>query len=169
MQANIHPLLAAEKQPGHLRYGNRSFTGKVLLLACLLFMLINVAYAQKSLKITKVRQITWYPDSHTWSPWPTDWRIYPVDSQPIITISKKDDTGYMFHIDMVVGAQTFSFDIDYNGFDDKNNWTKYMDEAGDEITIVGSNLSYLSQNGWPGNAVQIYFWIYSNNMAMELE
>lgn len=44
-----------------------------------------------------------------------------------------------------------------------------MDQNGDEISIVGSTMSYLSQNGWPTNEVQIYFWIYSQNFALELE
>jgi len=30
-------------------------------------------------------------------------------------------------------------------------------------------MSKLSQYGWPDNVVQIYFWIYSNNMGLELE
>ncbi|MBS1529544.1 MAG: hypothetical protein JSU01_04485 [Bacteroidetes bacterium] len=116
-----------------------------------------------------MRMITFDTISRVWSPWPATWRTYPEGNQPVITITAKDSNGYLFHIDMLVSGQTYSFDVDYNGFDDKNNWTKYMDEHGDEIAIVGSTMTYLSQNGWPGNQVQIYFWIYSNHMAEEME
>jgi hypothetical protein len=145
------------------------FIRTAVLLGLMALFMANIACAQKSLKITKMRQITWDPNARTWSPWPTDWRMYPQGSQPILTITAKDNAGYIFHIDMLVGGQTYSFDVDYNGFDTKSNWTKYMDQHGDEISIVGSTLTYLSQSGWPANEVQIYFWIYSNNMALEME
>ncbi len=88
----------------------------------------------------------------------------------MITITRLDDNGYTFKVDMVVNSQSFSFEVSYNGFDDKNNWTKYMDQNSDEIAIVGSTMSNLSQYGWPANTrVQIYFWIYSGNYGLELE
>ncbi|HVW15162.1 MAG TPA: hypothetical protein VHB54_15130 [Mucilaginibacter sp.] len=116
-----------------------------------------------------MRKITWDTYNHVWSPWPTDWQQYEQGSEPIITLSGLDNDGYRFHIDMQVSGQTYSFEVAYNGFDDKNNWSKYMDQNGDEISVVGSTMSYLSQNGWPTNEVQIYFWIYSQNFALELE
>ncbi|HWD86652.1 MAG TPA: hypothetical protein VG367_00900 [Mucilaginibacter sp.] len=141
----------------------------IILAASFILFTSSIAWSQKSLKITRMRQITWDTVSRVWSPWPATWNTYPQGNQPILTITGKDSNDYAFHIDMQVGGQTYSFDVDYNGFDEKNNWTKYMDEHGDEIAIVGTAMTYLSQNGWPGNPVHIYFWIYTNHMAEELE
>jgi hypothetical protein len=142
---------------------------KIALLA-LAFLIFNVAYAQRALKITRMREITWSQDSKTWTPWPTTWTDYAVDKTPIITIYNEDTTGYLFKVHMQIGTQQFDFEVAYNGFDDKNNWTKYMDQNGDEISIVGSTMSQLLQNGWPaGTTVNIYFWLYSSYMAFELE
>lgn len=150
------------------RLRNR-LTGAAALLTLLILFTVNTADAQRSLKITRMRQITYDTVNRVWSPWIANWRTYLQGNQPILTITKKDNAGYTFHIDMQVGGQTYSFDVAYNGFDEKNHWTKYMDEHGDEIAIVGSDMTYLSQYGWPANAVDIYFWIYSNHMAEELE
>jgi hypothetical protein len=175
-----HPLQTGNNQPASLgdeskspsqtdRNPGGSFTGRALILLCLFFMFIHAADAQRSLKITQMRQITFDTVSRAWSPWIANWKRYPQGSQPVITISGKDAAGYLFHIDMQVSGKTYSFDVAYNGFDDKNNWTKYMDEHSDEIAIVGSTMPNLSQYGWPKNTVQIYFWIYSSNLAMEME
>jgi hypothetical protein len=147
----------------------RTFMGGAFMLCCLVFMVTGTAMAQRSLKITRMRQIAFDTVNRAWSPWPATWKTFSQGNQPVLTITGKDAAGYMYHIDMVVSGKTYSFDVDYNGFDEKNNWTKYMDQQGDEIAIVGSNMSYLSQSGWPNNAVDIYFWIYSNNLAEEME
>lgn len=143
---------------------------KNIALLALVFLIFNGAYAQRSLKITRMRQVTWSPDSKTWTPWPTTWNTYASDQTPIITLYNENGTGYLFKVHMQIGTQQFDFEVAYNGFDDKNNWTKYMDQNGDEINIVGATMSQLSQNGWPaGTTVDIYFWLYSNSMAFELE
>ena len=139
---------------------------------CLFFVfcICTNVVAQKALKITRMRKVTFDTYNKVWSPWPTTWTTYQNGNNPVITITRLDDNGYTFKVDMVVNSQSFSFEVSYNGFDDKNNWTKYMDQNSDEIAIVGSTMSNLSQYGWPANTrVQIYFWIYSGNYGLELE
>jgi len=142
---------------------------KGFILFAVIFFIAIGAFAQRALKITKMRKVTWDTYSKVWSPWPTVWNTYDKGNEPIITITRLDDNGYRFKVDMVVSSQNYSFEVSYNGFDEKNNWTKYMDQNGDEIAIIGSTMSKLSQYGWPDSTVQIYFWIYSSNFGLELE
>ncbi len=141
-------------------------------LLCLFFVFCvgSSVFAQKALKITRMRKVTFDTYNKVWSPWPTTWTTYQNGNNPVITITRLDDNGYTFKVDMVVNSQNYSFQVSYNGFDDKNNWTKYMDPNSDEIAIVGSTMSKLSEYGWPTDTrVQIYFWIYSGNYGLELE
>ena len=141
-----------------------------LLCFILIFCISSAVFAQKALKITRMRKVTFDTYNKVWSPWPNTWTTYQNGNNPVITITRLDNNGYTFKVDMVVNSQNFSFEVSYNGFDDKNNWTKYMDQNSDEIAIVGSTMSNLSQYGWPANTrVQIYFWIYSGNYGLELE
>jgi hypothetical protein len=147
-------------------------TAAIVRRICLLgitFLAFNTAFAQQALKITRMREVKWDSYSRAWSPWPVDWRSYQAGNEPIISLSRLDNDGYRFRVDMRIGAQSFSFDVAYSGFDQKNNWSKYADANGDEVDIVGSTMSKLSQYGWPDSVVQIYFWIYSSNVGFELE
>lgn len=150
-----------------------SFVTGPLLKGFLMIMLMlatcGQAMAQRALKISRMRKVTWDSYNRAWSPWPATWSSYEKGNEPIITITRLDDNGYQFKVDMLVSSQNFSFNVSYNGFDEKNNWTKYMDPNGDEVAIVGSTMSKLSQYGWPDSVVQIYFWIYSSSMGLELE
>lgn len=142
---------------------------RMICLLCIIFLAFNTAFAQQALKITKMREVKWDSYSREWSPWPVDWRSYTAGNEPIITLYRLDNDGYRFRVNMTIGVQRFSFDVSYNGFDQKNNWSKYADANGDEVDIVGSTMSKLSQYGWPDSVVQIYFWIYSSNVGFELE
>ncbi len=141
----------------------------LMVLVIFLFIGGQVA-AQRALKITRMRKVTFDTYNKVWSPWPTTWSTYQNGNNPVITITTLDTNGYTFKVDMQIGTKQFTFEVSYNGFDDKNNWTKYMDQNSDEIAIVGSTMSKLSQYGWPTDGrVQIYFWIYSGNYGLELE
>ena len=59
--------------------------------------------------------------------------------------------------------------LSYSGYDNRNNWYKYIDANGDQVCILGATMSSLAQNGWPSTLVQIYFWIDSENYALLLE
>jgi len=86
-----------------------------------------------------------------------------------LTLYRLDNDGYKFRVNMIIKGQNYTFDVAYSGYDDNNKWYKYKDENGDEIAVIGSTISKLSSYGWPDSVVQIYFWIYSQNLGIELE
>jgi hypothetical protein len=142
---------------------------KKIFLVCITVLIVGVAYPQKALKITRMKGVGWDSYNNKWNEWPAEWRPYQVGSEPILTLYRLDDDGYSFRVNMTIKEQLFSFDITYAGFDQNNNWAKYKDVNGDEVDVAGSTMSNLSLNGWPDTTVQIYFWIYSQNIAYALE
>src|SRR5581483_7281547 len=81
---------------------------KRMFLVFVALFVFRTAFAQKSLKIQRMRQVTWDTYNKVWSPWPTTWSTYQQGNEPILTITRMDDNGYQFKIDMLVGSQTFS-------------------------------------------------------------
>lgn len=142
-------------------------TMRTIVLLSLLFLMANATYAQKALKLVEMRQVSYNASTKKWSPWPTEWQSYEEKNKPVLTLTKLDDTGVKFNVKMKIADEKFSFNVSYDGFDEKNNWSKYIDENGDRINIVGSTMSKLSISGWPTTPVQIYFWIYSEKLGME--
>ncbi len=159
--------LYAKKAPALKAHSSKIFRKMFLLiLACLIF---NVAHSQMSLKITKMKQVTWSSYSNAWSPWPVDWRSYQRGAEPVITLYSLDDDGYKFRVITDINGQSFLFDVTFAGYDANNNWSKYKDVNGDEVDISGSTMTKLAMYGWPDSVVQIYFWIYSKGMGLVLE
>jgi hypothetical protein len=142
-------------------------TVRTVVLLGLMFLMANASYAQKALKLVEMRQVSYNASTKKWSPWPTEWQSYEEKNKPILTLTKLDDTGAKFNVKMKIADEKFAFNVTYDGFDEKNNWSKYIDENGDRINIVGSTMSKLSISGWPSTPVQIYFWIYSEKLGME--
>jgi len=140
---------------------------KMIFLLGLTILMANSTYAQKALKLVEMRQVSYNADTKKWSPWPQEWQSYDEKNKPILTLTKLDDTGVKFNVKMKIAEEKFSFNVTYDGFDEKNNWSKYIDENGDRINIVGSTMSKLSISGWPNTPVRIYFWIYSEKLGME--
>lgn len=146
-----------------------SYIIKSVFLLFITFLIVNAAYSQKALKITRMKHVTWDRYTREWSPWPSGWRSYESGSEPILTLYRLDDNGYTFQVSMKTSEGNFSFDVAFAGYDDNNNWSKYKDVNGDEIDISGSTMSKLSLYGWPDSVVQIYLWIYSSNEGFVLE
>lgn len=148
---------------------NNSNSIRKLFLLLVAVLVVNVAYSQRALKITRMKHVTWDRYTRQWSPWPSGWRSYESGSEPILTLYRLDDNGYTFQVSMKTIEGNFSFDVAFAGYDDTNNWSKYKDVNGDEIDISGSTMSKLSLYGWPDSVVQIYLWIYSSNEGFVLE
>jgi len=146
---------------------NTSFIRKTLLL-CLTFLIVNVAYSQMALKITRMKKISWNSYYGKWSDWPAEWTSYEVGREPILTLYRLDTDGYLFKVYMKIGDQEFSFDFAYEKYDADKNWYQYTDGKGNEIAVQGSTLSKLSLYGWPDSTVEIYFWVsYDSAFALE--
>ena len=84
-------------------------------------------------------------------------------------MTKLDDTGRDFKVELWVSEEYFDFYVSYKSYDSKNGWSVYAEEDGDEVSILGTTLSYLCEKGWPSNKVQIYLWSYSDNYAIVME
>ncbi len=141
-----------------------------MFISALFFLCIAVAASsQTSLRLTKIKIQYWNDYLSKWSGWPNDWSYYEYDAQPIIRLTKLDNEGYRFQIESWINGEYNSFSVSYNGYDSKNNWYEYTDTAGDMVAIKGSTLSNLSLYGWPDNLVQIYFWLYSADIAIVME
>lgn len=142
---------------------------KTFILSCLAVLMFGTAFSQQRLLITKMREETWNSNDKSWSGWPSTFTYYDKGSEPILTITRLDNDGYKFRVDMDIKGEKYSFDVTYSGYDSKNDWYKYDDVDGNQICIVGSTMSKLSQYGWPDSLVDIYFWIYTDNIAFDLE
>lgn len=143
---------------------------KIFFIIILITLFSNLSFGQQSLKLTKVRHNYWNKFLDEWSGWSCDWRYYELGNEPIIKLSKLDDIGLQFKIEMWVDDKYSSLYVKYHSYDTKNEWSKYKSEDGNEVAIKGTTLSYLSTSGWPKDTtVQIYFWMYSSDFAIVLE
>jgi hypothetical protein len=166
---------AIAKQSGYLQLSGATASNpfrnssavKKMFLVCLTFLIFSSAYSQKLLKITHMKQTSYNTADNKWNEWPTEWSTYQAGGEPVMSLFMLDDSGYKFEVYVKTAAKEFTFDVTYAGFDANNNWSKYKDVNGDEVDITGSNMSNLSQYGWPDTTVYIYFWIYSQSTAYE--
>jgi len=142
---------------------------KQFFLLCLGILVFNAAYSQQALKIVRMRQVSWDTANKTWSPWPDEWKIFDSRDEPIMTLYALDTAGCKYRVDVSVKGKEFIFDVTYTGYDEYNKWHIYQDANGDEIAVVGSTIGDLSLYGWPGTPVQLYFWVYSDKIGLELE
>jgi hypothetical protein len=149
-------------------YKASSFLKKLFLL-CFGVLIFSAAYSQKALKIIRMRQVGWDTENKAWSPWRDEWKTFDEGCEPVMTLYTLDNEGCKFRVDVTVKGMEFIFDVTYTGYDDYNKWYKYQDENGDEIAVVGSTISKLSLNGWPDTPVQLYFWVYTDQIALEME
>jgi hypothetical protein len=149
---------------------------KNFFIALLIFSLLVASYVEASLlpprlKMSRAKVQYWNTNSERWSGWPTEWQRFQEGKEPVLSIESLGGANPRFLIKSWINGSYREFTVRYKDYDANNDWFKYKVEDGsnDEICIVGSTLSYLSQNGWPSNKVQIYMWIYSSNFAIVLE
>lgn len=142
---------------------------KNLFLIFALSILVNKIDAQTNLTFKKGKMEVFDPIAGTWAGWPDEYNYFQINSEPMIKLTNLDDQGTEFLVDFWCNGEQNHFTVTYNGYNATNNWYKYNDDAGDEICVRGTTMSYLAQHGWPDSRVQIYFWIYSQNCAMLLE
>ncbi len=141
---------------------------KTLFAIMLLFA--TQVNAQTSLKLTLGKRIVYDNYYGQWQSWPDQFNAFPSGQEPVLQINKLDDQGSDFSLRLYVNYQQYSFEVTFLRYDSENNWYIYEDANKDQICIVGSTMSQLAQYGWPGdNTVQIYFWVYSQDFALELE
>lgn len=137
---------------------------KRFFLLALFLCLASITLAQKKLTIKKMQIQYWNDYKSEWTGWSGYWTEFDEGSEPVMKISNFGDGDFLF--EMWVDGEYSSFTLDFSHYDSRNEWYVYEDVAGDEVCVSGSTLSYLSSNGWPSNLVKIYFWLYSEDMAM---
>ncbi|MEO5889134.1 MAG: hypothetical protein ABIQ31_02720 [Ferruginibacter sp.] len=142
---------------------------KSLIVIFALTFLGYQSQSQKLLKIAKAKYKTYNTRLSIWNAWPDSYTYFQKDAEPILKITKLDDEGVNFSMSVSLNGSNNSFTVSYKSYNSKNNWYIYEDASGDQICVVGATLSYLAQNSWPSNLVQIYFWIDSENYALLLE
>ncbi len=143
---------------------------KLFIVLMISTIFATIAQAQNRLRLTKLKSTTFNKYASKWNSWPSVWSYFKEDQGPIIQSTGLDDRGVTFKIDTWISGKHSTFYVSYKRYDSKNGWYEYVDESGDEINVKGATLSYLSENGWPpGEKVQIYFWLFSEDMALVME
>ncbi|SFE39358.1 hypothetical protein [Thermoflexibacter ruber] len=149
---------------------------KYLFVCVLVLSLISASYVEANvlpprLKMSRAKVQYWNSSLEKWSGWPTEWSLFQEGNEPVFRITALGNSNPRFWVESWINGRYREFTVRYTDYDAQNDWFKYTveDGSGDQICVVGSTLSYLSQNGWPSNKVQIYMWIYSASFAIVLE
>jgi hypothetical protein len=141
---------------------------KLVIAILTLIFLGHQSEAQRQLKITREKMETRNPYSGAWLGWPNDYSYFQAGSEPVLELTNLDNNG-SFLVSSLINGQIDHLTVRYSGYDATNNWYRYVDSDGNSVCVLGATMSYLAQYGWPSNAVQIYFWDYSQNMAVVFE
>jgi hypothetical protein len=142
---------------------------KSLIVILAIVFMGHQSQAQRWLKITKEKMETYNSYLRDWTGWPGAYSYFGEGYEPVLKITNLDTQGTDFLVSYVYNNSTSNLTVTYDGYDANNNWYKYTDVNGDQICIVGATMSSLAQNGWPGNHVQIYLWVYSEDYALLYE
>lgn len=128
---------------------------------------VSFSYSQHRLKFRKSKVQYWDPVSKQWTGWPTDFTYFDEDEKPVLKFTSLSDGSYL--IGMWLEGEYSSFKVSYSTYRSDDECYVYEDGAGDQVWTCGSPMSSLAKNGWPSNKVQVYFWFFSDDLAMVWE